>query len=29
MESGRIVHAGVASELRHDPALERAYLGET
>ena len=22
-----IVHAGPASELRHDPALERAYLG--
>ena len=28
MESGKVVHAGVASELRHDPALERAYLGE-
>ncbi len=28
MESGAIVHAGSAAELRHDPALERAYLGE-
>jgi ABC-type branched-subunit amino acid transport system ATPase component len=28
MESGQVVHAGVASELRHDRALERAYLGE-
>jgi len=28
MESGAIVHAGVASELRNDPALERAYLGQ-
>ena len=28
MESGAIVHAGPASELRHDPVLERAYLGE-
>ena len=28
MESGEIVHAGVASELRNDPALERAYLGQ-
>ena len=27
MESGRIVHAGAARELRDDPALERAYLG--
>ena len=27
MESGRIVHAGGAGELRHDPVLERAYLG--
>jgi ABC-type branched-subunit amino acid transport system ATPase component len=27
MESGAIVHAGKADELRHDPALERAYLG--
>ena len=27
MESGAIVHAGAASELRHDPAVERAYLG--
>ena len=28
MESGRVVHAGVAAELRDDPALERAYLGK-
>jgi hypothetical protein len=28
MESGHIVHAGDAPALRHDPALERAYLGE-
>ena len=28
MESGKVVHAGAAAELRHDPALERAYLGE-
>jgi ABC-type branched-subunit amino acid transport system ATPase component/ABC-type branched-subunit amino acid transport system permease subunit len=28
IESGRVVHSGAASELRHDPALERAYLGE-
>ena len=28
LESGAIVHAGVASELRDDPALERAYLGQ-
>ena len=28
MESGTIVHAGTAAELRDDPALERAYLGE-
>ncbi len=28
MESGAIVHSGNAAELRHDPALERAYLGE-
>jgi len=27
MESGRVVHSGVATELRDDPALERAYLG--
>jgi branched-chain amino acid transport system ATP-binding protein len=27
MESGRVVHSGVAAELRDDPALERAYLG--
>jgi ABC-type branched-subunit amino acid transport system ATPase component len=28
VESGRIVHAGAAAELRGDPALERAYLGQ-
>ncbi len=28
LESDAIVHAGVASELRDDPALERAYLGQ-
>lgn len=28
MESGAIVHTGSAAELRHDPVLERAYLGE-
>jgi ABC-type branched-subunit amino acid transport system ATPase component len=28
MESGEIVHAGNAGELRADPALERAYLGQ-
>ncbi len=28
MESGAVVHAGSAAELRHDPVLERAYLGE-
>jgi ABC-type branched-subunit amino acid transport system ATPase component len=28
MESGTIVHAGAAADLRHDPVLERAYLGE-
>ncbi len=28
LESGRIVHEGPASEIREDPALERAYLGE-
>jgi len=28
MESGRVVHAGVAAELRDDPVLERAYLGK-
>ena len=27
IESGAIVHAGPAHELRDDPALERAYLG--
>jgi len=29
VESGRIVHAGPTAELRDDPALERAYLGQT
>ncbi|MDQ6681023.1 MAG: branched-chain amino acid ABC transporter ATP-binding protein/permease, partial [Pseudomonadota bacterium] len=28
LESGDIVHAGTAQELRDDPALERAYLGQ-
>ena len=28
IESGAIVHAGAAHELRDDPALERAYLGQ-
>ena len=28
MESGAIVHSGAAAELRDDPALERAYLGQ-
>jgi branched-chain amino acid transport system ATP-binding protein len=28
MDSGTIVHSGAASELRDDPALERAYLGQ-
>ncbi len=28
LESGAIVHAGTANELRNDPALERAYLGQ-
>ena len=28
MESGRVVHAGAAAELRDDPVLERAYLGK-
>ena len=27
LESGEVVHAGTAAELRNDPALERAYLG--
>lgn len=27
IESGRIVHTGTAAEIRHDPALERAYFG--
>jgi len=29
VESGRIVHAGQTAELRDDPALERAYLGQS
>jgi len=29
MESGTIVHAGTADALRSDPALERAYLGQS
>jgi ABC-type branched-subunit amino acid transport system ATPase component len=28
LQSGRIVHSGSASELRSDPALAKAYLGE-
>jgi ABC-type branched-subunit amino acid transport system ATPase component len=28
LQNGRIVHTGTAAELRHDPVLERAYLGE-
>jgi len=28
LESGRVVHEGLAHEIREDPALERAYLGE-
>jgi branched-chain amino acid transport system ATP-binding protein len=28
LESGEVVHAGTADELRNDPALERAYLGQ-
>lgn len=28
LESGQVVHEGPASEIREDPALERAYLGE-
>jgi ABC-type branched-subunit amino acid transport system ATPase component len=28
MDSGTIVHSGLANELRDDPALERAYLGQ-
>jgi branched-chain amino acid transport system ATP-binding protein len=28
MESGEVVHSGTAAELRDDPALERAYLGQ-
>jgi len=28
LQNGHIVHTGMAAELRHDPVLERAYLGE-
>jgi ABC-type branched-subunit amino acid transport system ATPase component len=28
LQNGRIVHVGSAAEIRHAPALERAYLGE-
>ena len=28
IESGRVVHEGTAGEIRAEPALERAYLGE-
>ncbi len=28
IESGRIVHQGSAADIRNDPALERAYLGQ-
>ena len=28
IESGRVVHEGTAEEIRGEPALERAYLGE-
>ena len=28
LESGKIVHEGPANDIREDPALERAYLGE-
>ena len=28
LDSGRVVHEGSAREIREDPALERAYLGE-
>ena len=28
LESGRVVHEGPTAEIRNDPALERAYLGE-
>ena len=27
MDTGRITHAGRASELAHDPAIQKAYLG--
>jgi ABC-type branched-subunit amino acid transport system ATPase component len=28
IESGRVVHEGSAAEIREEPALEQAYLGE-
>jgi len=28
IESGRVVHEGSAAEVREEPALERAYLGD-
>lgn len=28
IESGRVVHEGSAAEIREEPALERAYLGD-
>ena len=28
IESGRVVHEGTAEEIRNEPALERAYLGD-
>jgi branched-chain amino acid transport system ATP-binding protein len=27
MDTGRITHAGRSSELAHDPAIQKAYLG--
>lgn len=27
LESGQVIHAGPATELKNDPAIERAYLG--
>ena len=28
IESGRVVHEGSAEDIRNEPALERAYLGD-